>query len=187
MSARNPTPKHPDTREQLERAWKIYLLNHEILRVADRKLQFLIVIALVVAFGVAWIMIAGDGSGADPHKGHSWWLIVFLLTYFVSLLKFFFNALYRGLYAATDTVTRDRGVERLIFFKHINEQETHEHYFEAFGKSNPEDALKDVVFQIREIAYIVDQKYIHYKKAWSSIGVQLVLALAILLAKTHGY
>lgn len=150
--------------EKLDIAWKVFQNNQELIRFADQKVGFLLVIS-----GVLTSFVFESLSEIKALKLNGY----ISLGIFLVIFGFFILFSVKSLFARPSTKTGNN-VPKLIYFGHIVKRKEAAEYHQDFWKTTEVELIKDLTYQIYEIACIAETKYKNYKIACWILGGQFL-------------
>lgn len=162
--------------KQIDIAWKLFQNNQEMIKFADSKIMFLLVISGV--FTTHTLTNLRDLFSA----GILCQIVVVL--FFIAFLVFTIYALltiYPRHRSKTEHLTAN-----LIYFKNIYTRKDVGQYIEDFQDASDEQILEDILFQNFQVAAIATKKFKYYDRSWIFLGIQAVAFIVLLILGGNG-
>lgn len=148
---------------KLPAAFEILRNNQDLVRLADTKVSFLLIVhGMIVSSVVEALPRVKETIGVETWKGSATVLVLLLFTFVaLSVISVFLVILSRS--------SDPRGVVRakkgFVFFGHVC-AETLSSYQKAFEAAGPRAILVDVLKNVHDVSAILQVKYAHLRRAF---------------------
>lgn len=155
-------------KNRIEHYWKVYHLNQELIKFADQKIRFLLLIS-----GVSTTYVLSSTFKSSSIS------ITLLIAFYLVFFAFVFCALssIKPRYKSHS----GSNISKNIFFKDILRFSFPVYYYDNLKEQTDEELLKDLAFQIHSISKILEKKYNWYDRAFYALVIQLILFFIIVL------
>ncbi|MCF8230550.1 MAG: DUF5706 domain-containing protein [Bacteroidales bacterium] len=160
-------------KDKIDFAWKILINNQDMVKFADSKIKFLLVISGISTTYVLTNFNSLLLIGLPAQILIGVFLIAFLLFIVFALLTIYPR------YASNT----DMSVPKLIYHHHVSQRNKALEYRTDFKETEENEFLDDVLYQVYEVSKIADKKFRYYNKSGIFIGIQLVAFVVICVFK----
>lgn len=167
---------------KLPAAFEILRNNQELVKLADTKVSFLLIVhGMIVSSVVEALPRVKETLGPDAWKGGATVLVLLLFTFVaLSVISVFLVILSRSS-EPKGSVRAKRG---FVFFGHVC-AESLSSYHKAFEEAGTRGILEDVLKNVHDVSAILQVKYAHLRRAFifsfASFAVWGLLALLYIL------
>jgi hypothetical protein len=161
-------------KEQIELSWKLLQNNQNMIKFADSKIQFLLVIS-----GITTTYILTNLKDLLSFGIYS---KIFIVGFLIASLLFVIFALLT-IYPRHASKT-GISVPKLLYHGHVSERIEVGDYINEFSKADEKEILKDILYQVYEVSNIATKKFKFYDKSWRCLGAQLIAFVIIIIIKS---
>lgn len=163
-----------NTKDKIEFAWKILQHNQDMIKFADSKVRFLLIVS---GISTSYILVNLADFFSFPFL-KQFMIGVFLVSFFFFLIFALLTIVPRY-----STIIPSKMVPDVVFYQNIAERSSAEDYITDYSKSKEEDILRDVLNQVYVVSKIASDKFKYNFRSWICLGIQLISFIMIMTIK----